>query len=728
MEKRIGLRKHRRIPATSSLCTLFKWILLSLVLLVMLCVSGYQMNGSWMAFNTADALEQDSLSPILPRWREGGTPYNPEQSLSPFTLSSPKPLKTFQSEKKFPSSGTIASPPEYEPVRGVLIPFFWQVTPEVVRDCVVALTADPEHDEIAYVLVTDAWQKFLATRAFEAAGADMSKVQFVAAEANSIWMRDYGPHFIWLDGAMGIADSHYYPGRPEDNFIPSVLGDEHFLLPTFDMGLYHSGGNFQAGPNRSGFVTSLISEDNPISDGFNQAFIDQIFYQYQGIDVLHVMPMLPPSVDATGHIDMWMYLVDEDSVIISQFKPGTDPTAISITNNAVPYMENLGFEVHRLPAWNVPIRNGGSIHYTYTNGFRVNSRILIPSYGEGNPDYLDEDADALAAWQAAAGPDVEIIPINSYSIIPLAGALHCIVKQVPRYTQPFPSGQVIEPRSGELLVSGTEALIEWSTTDTDNRIIPQIDLYYSVDGGSTYEHIAKTDDSGSYRWSIPSVSTNEAKIKVVATTADLEEAEFVSSGVFEISPAKQAVYDFTTYGGTDKFGLGYQTRNWSFLDGNRTPLNHEIQVLFKRAYEKLAYSDGTLGDYDLHRYRSPYPAKDNSTHIFEFTIYEDPAEIDDLGIVWEGYADWCTQVELYVWDYLEEQWGDGSGLYGQNRFMDNWAGNRDGVLRGNIRSDFERYIDSSGQMTFLLYAERHLDRTFHDYMAVTVSQIQRNDN
>ena len=118
------------------------------------------------------------------------------------------------------------------------------------------------------------------------------------------------------------------------------------------MPTYHSGGNFQAGPNRSGFVTSLIYEDNPAEQGFSEDFIDKLFNQYQGIDVLHVMPMLPPFVDATGHIDMWMYLVDEDSVIISEFKPGSDQTAISITNNAVSYMENLGFEVHRLPAWN----------------------------------------------------------------------------------------------------------------------------------------------------------------------------------------------------------------------------------------------------------------------------------------------------------------------------------------------------------------------------------------
>ena len=174
--------------------------------------------------------------------------------------------------------------------------------------------------------------------------------------------------------------------------------------------------------------------------------------------------------------------------------------------------------------------------------------------------------------------------------------------------------------------------------------------------------------------------------------------------------------------------MGYQTRNWSFLDSNRTPLNKEIQRIFNQAYNKLSYSDGTLGDYDLNRYRSPFPGQRNSTHVFEFTVYEDPAEIDDIAIVWEGYADRCTQVELYVWDYVEEQWGNGTGISGQNRFMDNWAGNRDALLNGNIRSDFERYIDSSGQMTFLLYAERNASRTFHDYMAVTVSQIQTNGN
>ena len=55
--------------------------------------------------------------------------------------------------------------------------------------------------------------------------------------------------------------------------------------------------------------------------------------------------------------------------------------------------------------------------------------------------------------------------------------------------------------------------------------------------------------------------------------------------------------------------------------------------------------------------------------------------------------------------------------------MDNWAGNRDGYLKKQIRSDFNRYISTSGQMTLLLYTERPADRSFHDYISVTVSRI-----
>ena len=671
--------------------------------------------------------EQELPPPLLPRWREGGTPYDANQLLRPYPVQLPK-------SRDVPTSGEIASPPEYEPVRGVI---FWYATsqwPTVVCDLVVALTQDAQYDEIAYVVVTGASQQTQATNQFTAAGADMSKVEFMIEPGNAIWIRDYGPHFIWQDGALGIVDSHYYPTRSLDNFIPTLLGDDHFLMPTYDMGLYYSGGNFQPGPGRSGFVTSLVNLDNPSSAGFDAEFIAELFSVYQGIDTLHVMPQLPFDVDGTGHIDMWMYLVDEDTVIISKFKAGSDPTAIEITNEATAYMRDLGFSVYRPPAWNaVHPTYGYMTHWTYTNAFRVNNRIFISTYGETYPSYADEDASALAAWQAAAGPDVEIVPIDCYDIIWAAGAIHCIVMQVPRYTAAEPAAHVIWPDGDELLVGGTTQTISWVATDTDNVTIPQIDLYYSVNDGDTYEFIATTTDTGYYEWTVPEAVTDQARVKVVAISADSDQTEAVSAEVFQIAAAQQSLYDFSTGAGADKFGRGYQTTSWnSSVDGDRTPVTTEIDILVGDAYAKLAYSDATGGDYDTNRYIAPNPSSNyESTHVFEFTIDEDPAEIGDVGIFWEGYADQCAQIELYVWDYVEGQWSDGGGLFGQNRFMDNWAGNRDGFLEGHIRSNFDRYIDASGEMTLLLYTERGTayygswlyTPSFHDYLSVTITKI-----
>jgi len=658
-----------------------------------------------------DSFDNPSIEP-LPRWREGGTPYNEKQLLHPCTLN-------LSTSRDSPLSGFIESPTEYSPTHGVLFWYSSGVWDTVVRDLVVALTQDDGYDEIAYVVVTSTTQQNSATNLFTAGGANMSKVKFTIQPGETIWIRDYGPHFITQDSALGIVDSHYYPSRPLDNFNPTLLGDGYFIMPTYDMGLYYSGGNFQPGPNRTGYITSLTLNDNPGSEGFNTSFIQELYHTYQGIDTLHVMPQLPPSVDGTGHIDMWFYLVDNDTVIISEFQPGSNPTAIQITNDAADFMEqNLSFTVYRTPAWNAPHPGTGySTHWTYTNCFRVNNRIFISTFGETYTPYADEDATALATFQAAVGPDVEIVQIDSYPIIWAAGAVHCIVVQVPRYVDPLPTIHVMHPNGGELLVPGTTETISWVASDTDNVNIAQIDLYYSIDGGETYEFIATTADTGFYDWAVPAVTANHVLIKAVAHSQDTDTAEDVSDAVFTIAPAQQTVYDFSLGAGTDKFGWGYQTSAWYLIDETRLPVTTDIESLVSGAYTKIASSDNN-------RYISPTPSTGSeSTHVFEFTIAEDPSIIDDIGILWEGYAGSCTQVELYIWDYVAGQWSDGQGQLGQNHYLDSWAGNIDGYLDYHIGSNFTHYINQTGHMTLLVYADRYGDPTFHDYLSVTVSEI-----
>ena len=343
--------------------------------------------------------ETEHRSPLT-RVREGGTPYDPNQRLTPYAVDLTAGGEGGVADA--PSTGLVSSPPEYAPVRGVLYQYgnSWN---SVVTALVASLTGSAAYDEIAYVVVANQTTANAATTAFIAAGANMSKVVFIIQPNNSVWMRDYGPHFVWQNGTLAVVDSHYYPTRPADNFIPTLVGDGTLGVPTFDQGLYYSGGNFQPGPNRSGFCTALINLDNPAAGGHNEALIRELHGSFQGIDTLHILPQLPFSVDGTGHVDMWMYLVDDNTVVISEFIAGSNATALSVTNNAVPYMQALGFEVFRPQAWNV-----GATHYTYANAFRVNTASSSP-------------ATARCSRQAATPPTTTAMPTPSPSGRPPPG-------------------------------------------------------------------------------------------------------------------------------------------------------------------------------------------------------------------------------------------------------------------------------------------------------------------
>lgn len=656
----------------------------------------------------------------LPRNGGGRRIDDPFQSMVPYSV-------TYNGTRDEPTTGVVRSPAEYDPMRGVI--FSWASNTGIVTDMVKELTEDPTKDDIAYVVVQNSSQQSSATTTLANAGADMSKVQFFQHPMNAVWIRDYGPHFITIDNAPAIVDSQYYPDRPLDNFIPTLIGDNDLKVPTYDMGLYYSGGNFQPGPNNNAFLTSIVNSDNPAGDGFDANLISELYHDYQGIDTLNIFPALPSSVDGTGHIDMWMYLVDQDTVMISDFKAGSNSTAIQITNDAVTYMQNLGFTVYRPQAWNV-----GSTHFTYTNAFRVNDRIFVPVYGTaykpgGNSSYNDEDADAIAKWQAAAGPGVEIIPIQCSSIIGSAGAIHCIVMQVPRYTGSAPAANVVSPSGGEILLKGSQHLIEWTAVDTNNIDASSIDIYVSFNGGAAYRHIATTSDTGSYLWTVNGRTTSNAIIKIVAHSGDGDETAAVSAP-FTITSGTADKYDFSSGAGENKFGFGYQTTSWSGVNGNSSP----VATAFTAGnYTAISSSDATGGNGDTNRYIAPNPnSNSESTHLFTFNLAEAISDIDEIGIHWEGYADNCSRMELYVWDNVAGNWGDGTGLTGNNRFMDSWAGNIDGSVDGYIRSNFSRYVDGNGTIRVLLYTDRpgaatkhavSVIESFHDYISVTVKQV-----
>jgi agmatine deiminase len=500
--------------------------------------------GAGASAQAAEPWDEKTYGP-LPHW--GPTLPGPEPALE-------QPLHPFAvhagDERATLPSGLVESVAEYDPAAGILFRYSNYAWPQVVTDCVAAITGDPTKTDRAYVIVADSSLEASATAAFTAAGADMSKVEFFHVVSDSIWLTDYGPSFVRQDGAHSIVDSCYYMiGRTLDDFVPTQVAEDNLLIPNFHMGMTTSArGNLLVGPGRSAFVSTIIGQYNPT---FSYEEIAQYYQDYLGIDTLHVFPKLPGSVDLTGHIDMWMYVVDESNVIISEFEPGSDQTAIQITENAVTYMTDLGFNVFRTPdhVGSHPSWPGANIHYTYTNALRINDRILVLSFGEGDPALIPNDLAAAAAWQAAA-PGCEIIPIPCYDIIWAAGALHCISMNVPKRPDLVPAVHVNSPKGGEFLASGATHELEWAAADDVD--VTGIDVSYSLDGGLTFPHVVATGlaNDSHEEWVVPDLPSpsDQAVLKVTAHDGDLNAGEGVSETTFVISDALRTVYDFSTGG------------------------------------------------------------------------------------------------------------------------------------------------------------------------------------
>ena len=349
-----------------------------------------------------DAIVDDDPDP-LPRF---ATPE--ESSLPPLEL--PKALLA-------PPAGEVDCPSEYSHNEGLLIR--WGSFNDVLTAMTVPITTgDP--DGIVYILVWSASLQASATTTLTNAGADMSQVEFIIVDTDSVWIRDYGPRFISEDGQRAIVDHTYNRPRYLDNQIPDFIAGL-WGEASYDIGLEHGGGNFHLFSDDEAFMSELIVNENPT---LTPAEIEQRYLDYQGLDLTITDP-LPSWFDSTQHIDMWMIPVADREVIIGEYASGT--AAHTVTETWVTELTSRGYTIHRTPGW-----SSGGTHYTYTNAVVFNDIVFVPEFS----GYATENAQAVAVFQAAY-PGRTIIPVNCSTIIHSAGAIHCIVMHVPEVDPPL---------------------------------------------------------------------------------------------------------------------------------------------------------------------------------------------------------------------------------------------------------------------------------------------------
>ncbi|MCA8962329.1 MAG: agmatine deiminase family protein [Planctomycetes bacterium] len=387
--------------------------------------------------------------------------------------------------------GPVDTPAEYEQNDGLLMR--WGYFNDLITAMTVGITTGDPNATV--YIVASSGLIGSATSALTAAGAHMSQVVFLPYTADSVWMRDYGPRFIFDNASRGLVDSFYYPTRPLDDAFPGWLGPQ-WSEPVYEMLLYHSGGNFHPFGTGDAFMSSIVLDDNP---GLTEPDAIGTFLDFHGVD-LTVFPHFPYTFDGTGHIDMWVLPVRDDEVIVGEYAPSTG-SPYTISENAVSDFLSRGYTVHRVPGW-----NAGGTHFTYTNAVVFNDIVFVPWYN----GYSTQNQQALTVFQTAF-PGYQLIQVDCTEIIDYAGAIHCIVQHVPGN----PASMTVSPAGG--LISSGPVGGPFAPDSISFTIENRLDVPLSYTVGATAPWLTIDPVSGT----IPELGSQAISITVNSTALGL---------------------------------------------------------------------------------------------------------------------------------------------------------------------------------------------------------------
>ena len=435
---------------------------------------------------------------------------------------------------------------EWEEMQGVFISWksYQSILKEIVR------FAQDEAKVYITAADTNNVKNYLTTN-----GIDNSKnINYISYNSNSVWMRDYGPNSIYLDGvdSLALLDWIYNRPRPlDDSFsskAASVTGLEMYqtIAPPYDM--VHTGGNFMSDGMGKAFSSELVLEENGPNNNYgfsNQSEDDikNILEKYMGITEYVLMQALP--YDGINHIDMHMKLLDETTLLVGQYPTGiSDGPQIEANIQYVlsNYTSSFGvpYRVIRIPMppdQSGKFPNAGGDYRTFANALILNKTVILPVYEQ------KFDTTAVRIWKEAM-PGYKIQTIDCDPMISASGAIHCITKELGA-AQPlliqharlsevdlneFPGGYVVNARISH--ASG----------------IQSASMYYRLQGDIDWNLVEMEKIASSIH--------NEWEALIPSQVAGTEIEYYISaiavSGKFQVRPitAPEGFYSFKVEGTT----------------------------------------------------------------------------------------------------------------------------------------------------------------------------------
>ncbi len=310
---------------------------------------------------------------------------------------------------------TFRLPAEYEPVQAIFLGNRGYST--MLKD-IAEVAANEGHVEI-----------WMANGPSSLSNVPSELYKPIHCPLNTVWARDYGPFGIADNGStLAIVDSIYrhYSYRRYDDALPTCLANQKKVSP-FGLNVILDGGNVMVDSTGNLFMTKRTYNWN---SNKSPQEVDQLIKAFFNVHTIHTFDYAgyPGSPgDGTGHIDMFVKLLNDNTVLITETNDEPFRTACEkafdyfqsqLAPNGKPY------KIYRIPGW-----RSGRTWYTYTNSLIVNDIVIVPSYS--NSTQLNEQAQTI--YQNAS-PNLKVKFVNSDSSISAGGSIHCVTQQIPALT------------------------------------------------------------------------------------------------------------------------------------------------------------------------------------------------------------------------------------------------------------------------------------------------------
>lgn len=274
--------------------------------------------------------------------------------------------------------------------------------------------------------------------------AELLGVRAVALPHGNIWLRDFGPLFAREGSQLAAVDLRFEdPATKASDAFPLATA-KHLGWTVTSVPLSVDGGNLLATRDYCFTSGDDLSLRGSVRTGGAAPTAETLKAFQQATGCAKLIEIEDPP---HAHVDMWMKVVGEDTVLVNELDDETMAAARkhygSVPADIVALKKNLDekarmlaklVKVERLP---MPLPYRGAFR-TYANAALVNDVAITPSYerfGWNYDDYPDAAQKARyerLATAAYAKHGFAARFVRADGLTHNGGAFHCILLQIPR--------------------------------------------------------------------------------------------------------------------------------------------------------------------------------------------------------------------------------------------------------------------------------------------------------